>query len=153
MRRRKKVTKKKINAIKCEADGIKFQSQLELTFYTLLKEAGIKFDYEGVTYELQEESYYNGICLERKQARSKEMVQSVKIREVTYTPDFIGENEEWIVECKGYPIQPFPLKWKMFKEKMSLRENPPILFKPVTKADCEQVVEYLKKKGYGKIEI
>ena len=47
-----------------------------------------------------------------------------------YTPDFVDPQGRWIIECKGYANERFPLKWKMFKKLLMERENPPVLFVP-----------------------
>ena len=36
-----------------------------------------------------------------------------KIRPLTYLPDFIGNG--FVVECKGFMGDSFPLRWKLFK--------------------------------------
>lgn len=36
-----------------------------------------------------------------------------KVRAITYLPDFVGKN--FIIECKGFPNDAFPLKEKLFK--------------------------------------
>ena len=148
MRRRRGV--RKINAKKKEMDGIKFASTLEVTQYKLLKEAGIEFSYEGKSYDILKKTTYTPTCLERKQRRSKEMVENSEVKGISYTPDFIGKGEKWIIEVKGYANESFPLRWKLFKNLMKLRKHPPMLFKPTSKVDCEQVVEFLIEKGYGK---
>ena len=77
------------------------------------------------------------------------MTNRPKVLEIKYTPDYVGENEEWIIEVKGRANESFPLRWKLFKQLMQQRDNPPILFKPSTDAECKQVIEILKDKGYG----
>ena len=38
-----------------------------------------------------------------------------KVRDITYTPDFVDPNGKWIIEVKGYANDVFPLKMEMFK--------------------------------------
>ena len=118
--------------------------------YSLLKQAKIKFTYEGTSYETFEKLDYPAENWERVRKNSPQMVDKRTSQNITYTPDFIGENEEWFIEVKGRPNESFPIRWKLFKKKMSERENPPIIFKPTNKMDCIQVVEILKSKGYAK---
>ena len=77
------------------------------------------------------------------------MADKRKVNGITYTPDFIGKDEKWIIECKGWANESFPLRWKLFKNLMRKKSKPPIIFKPTNRKDCEQVVEYLIKKGFG----
>ena len=142
--------KQVVNARKKEVDGITFASGLEAKMYTLLRDAGIEFVYEGTTYCIFEQEEYPAECFERATRRSKQMIDRRKVAPIRYTPDFICKNEDWIIECKGRANDRFPLVWKMFKSLMGKRKDAPILFKPATTADCQQVVNELIERGYGK---
>ena len=68
-----------------------------------------------------------------------------KVRDITYTPDFVDPQGRWIIECKGYANERFPLKWKMFMQLMMERENPPVLFVPRNqKQNIETVKQILE---------
>ena len=142
------------NAKKTIYNGIEFDSQLEVLMYKLLKIAGIEFKYIGKdkeeSYLVQEEFQYEGECIERAQKRSKQMADRRKVDKAVYTPDFVGENEEWFIEVKGRRLGDFGLRWRMFKKVMNQRNPVPTLFMPTKKDDCEQVIEILKQKGYGR---
>ena len=84
------------NATVTTVDNIEFKSKLEAYTYQKLKEANIKVEYEPTKYELLPAFIFN----------------NKKIRPITYTPDFIGKH--FIIECKGYPNDAFPLKLKLF---------------------------------------
>ena len=88
--------KKIKNATQLIVDDIKFKSKLEAYTYKKLKEANIDVEYESRKYELLPAFIFN----------------TKKIRPITYTPDFIGKH--FIIECKGYPNDAFPLKLKLF---------------------------------------
>lgn len=88
--------KKIKNATQLTVDNIKFKSKLEAYTYKKLKEANIDIQYEPQKYELLPAFIIN----------------NKKIRPITYTPDFIGKH--FIIECKGYPNDAFPLKLKLF---------------------------------------
>lgn len=77
-------------------DGIKFRSKLETYTYKKLKEANISAEYEQHKYELLPAFTFNG----------------KKYRPITYLPDFVGNN--FVIECKGFPNDVFPLKAKLF---------------------------------------
>lgn len=90
------MNKKIKNATQLIVDNIKFKSKLEAYTYKKLKEANIDVQYEPCKYELLPTFIFN----------------NKKIRPITYTPDFIGKH--FIIECKGYPNDAFPLKLKLF---------------------------------------
>ena len=102
----KKQTKKKSegrvkNATPNIVDGIKFRSKLESYTYKKLKEANIYADYEQHRYELLPAFDFSG----------------KKIRAITYLPDFVGH--DFIIECKGFPNEAWPLREKLFKYYMN----------------------------------
>ena len=148
--RPKKQGVKKVQSKKITYDGITFQSGLECTMYKLLKEAGITCAYEGGKYKTLTPFEYQGECYERVRKTSKEMVNRPKVIGVEYTPDFVGENEEFFIEVKGRANESFPIRWKLFKKMLAENGKNPMLFKPMTVGDCEQVVQILKQKGYGR---
>ena len=85
------------NATPNEYDGIKFRSKLETYTYKKLKEANIYSEYEQHRYELLPAFTFQGN----------------KVRAITYLPDFVGDN--FIIECKGFPNEAWPLREKLFK--------------------------------------
>lgn len=94
------INKKVRNATPIEIDGIKFKSKLEGYVYKKLKEYNIFAEYEPIKFILIPSFYFLG----------------KKIRPITYTPDFVGNN--FIIEAKGRPNETFPLKWKLFLYKL-----------------------------------
>lgn len=142
--------RKKVNATKATIDGIEFASTIESKMYTLLKKAGIPHTYEGKSYITLEEGTYPSECYERATKASKQMIDRRKISGVKYTPDFIGENEAWFIEVKGRANESFSIRWKLFKQMLLRQGKNPIIFKPMTIKDCEQVIEILKAKGYAR---
>ena len=102
----RKQTKKKSegrvkNATPNIVDGIKFRSKLESYTYKKLKEANIYAEYEQHRYELLPAFDFSG----------------KKIRAITYLPDFVGYG--FIIECKGYANESWPLREKLFKYYMN----------------------------------
>lgn len=98
MKRKKKQSTEKVrNATPNEYNGIKFRSKLETYTYKKLKEADITADYEMHRYELLPAFTFN----------------DRKYRPMTYLPDFVGKN--FIIECKGYPNEAWPLREKLFR--------------------------------------
>lgn len=96
--KRKKVSqnKKVKNATQNVFDGITFRSKLETYTYKQLKAHDLKADYEPFAFELIPAFTFCG----------------KKIRAMTYTPDFVGDN--FIIEVKGFPNDVWPYKWKWF---------------------------------------
>lgn len=78
-------------------DGIRFRSKLETYTYKKLKEAKIKAEYEQHRYTLLPSFKFN----------------NKTVRAITYLPDFVGK--DFIIECKGYKTDTWPLREKLFK--------------------------------------
>jgi hypothetical protein len=146
---RKRTGRKIVQSKKVTIDGIQFASTLEGYMYTLLKNAGIANEYEGKSYITFDEFNLKEECFERATKRSKAMIDRRKVSCVRYTPDFIGQDEEWIIEVKGRANESFPLRWKLFKMMISNWRKQPMIFKPTNQDDCKQVLEILIENGYG----
>lgn len=99
MKRQKKKKEGKVkNATPTEYNGIKFRSKLEVYTYKKLREAEINADYEQHRFELLPAF----VALSGK-----------KYRAMTYLPDFVGK--DFIIECKGFPTDSWPLRKKLFE--------------------------------------
>ena len=123
----KRSQNKKIkNATPIEADGIKFRSKLELYTYKKLKEANIVTEYEQHKYELLPAFIFHG----------------KKIRAITYLPDFVGKG--FVIECKGYANDSFPLRKKLFEFWLSVHEPETQYHIVRTQKEVDQLVETLK---------
>jgi hypothetical protein len=85
------------NATPTTIDGIAFKSKLEAYTYQKLKDNCIEADYEPKSYELLPKFEYLG----------------EKIRPISYKPDFVSNR--FIIECKGFANDAFPLRFKLFK--------------------------------------
>ena len=83
-----------------------YRSGLELKVADYLKEQKCKYKYEALKIEWEDLTYR------------------------TYTPDFVDPKGRWVIECKGYANERFPLKWKMFKQLLMQQDDPPVLFVP-----------------------
>lgn len=130
------------NARSKEIDGIKFRSLLEAFCYRKLKEAGIKQEYETKKFVLLEGFHYNAERYEDNGKTGYNDKKAHKVRDITYTPDFVDPNGKWIIECKGYANERFPLKWKMFMKQLNEMDDPPILFVP---RNQNQILETIEK--------
>jgi hypothetical protein len=135
MVRKKKASKGKIRNVKKHTKyGINFRSGLELYCYEELIKHGLEANYETLTYTLVPNFTFIGKCLESSKNGLK--LSSNKIRPWTYTPDFIGKN--WVIECKGYGNEQWPLKLKMFK--YTIKDTGISLYIPSNKKQVNEVI-------------
>jgi hypothetical protein len=131
-------------------DGVTFASGLEKYMYICLKKEKIKFKYEGETFELFPAFNFNKKCYERQSDGKGEFIDrgGKKILNIKYTPDFIGD--DFIIETKGRANDSFPLRWKMFKFLMHLKNDKRILYKPQNQKECDQtILLILKNRNHG----
>lgn len=152
--------KKVRNAVSLEWNGLSFKSKLELFTYQKLIENNItNFKYEKDKFTLLEGFSFNNDSIEQhertidnnKVKLYDKVVES--IRPITYLPDFTCINEDktgWIIECKGYPNDAFPLKWKMFKNHLVKNGYNVTLYKPNNQQTVLKTIEMLKNKYYEK---
>lgn len=124
MRQIKRKKGKVKNATPNEYDGIKFRSKLETYTYKKLKEANIYSEYEQHRYELLPAFTFQGN----------------KVRAITYLPDFVGEN--FIIECKGFPNEAWPLREKLFK--YYLRDTKYKFYIVHTQKEVDKLISKLK---------
>ncbi len=132
-----------VRAKKVVHDGITFQSGLEKYMYVALKEAKIRANYEGQTFELVSSFSFKNKSYER-QANSKGEFKErggKQIRAITYTPDFVGRG--FIIECKGRPNESFPIRWKLFKRYISKNLPNVTLYKPQNQKECDEIVSLI----------
>lgn len=128
---KRKITKKKTSnrgGVKVEQDGIQFKSKLELYTYRKLKESGLPTNYETITYEILPPIIF---------PYNDKKTQS--LRALKYTPDFVGDN--FIIECKGYANESFPLRWKMFKHFLHNNGMKYHLFMPSKQKEVDEVID------------
>ena len=130
VRKRTKKEGKVKNATPTQLDGIKFRSKLEAYTYKKLKEANIYAEYEQYRYMLLPSFIF----------------ENKTVRAITYLPDFVGSN--FIIECKGFPNEAWPLREKLFKYYLT-NNMPNYSFYLVR--NQRQVDELVKKLRDGKI--
>ena len=122
-----KVQKTNRGGTKIEYDGIKFRSKLEAYCYKKLKEANIPVEYESKRYTLLPSFKFD----------------NKTIRAITYLPDFIGE--DFVIECKGYANESFPLREKLFKYYLTKNEPNVKYFLVKTQKQVDALVNTLKQ--------
>lgn len=126
-RKRKSSKNKKVkNTTPTSIDGIKFRSKLEAYMYEKLKEAKIYNEYEQNRFELIPAFTFLG----------------KKIRAMTYLPDFVGK--DFIIECKGFPTDAWPLREKLFKYKLFLTQDKRQFFIVHNKKEVEECIKKIQ---------
>lgn len=123
-------TNKKVkNATEVKYDGIKFRSKLEVYTYKKLKEYKIYAEYETLKLELISPFEYKG----------------VKVRKMTYTPDFVSDN--FIIECKGRPNDVWPIKYKLFLNYLYRNNLNYDVYIPHNHKEVDEVIEQIREKN------
>ena len=147
MRKRRK-KKGPVRSKKVMFDGITFASGLERYMYQALKKAKIKAEYEGETFTLIDGFEFDTTSYERQSNGKGEFKNrgDKKILPIRYTPDFVGWKNEFIIECKGRANESFPMRWKLFKRLINIKQPYVTLYKPQNQKECDQVVELITKK-------
>ena len=136
-----------VRAKKTLVDGISFSSGLEAYMYKALKEANIKADYEGRTYDLVREFEFTTDVYERcANGKGEYKNRGYKnVRKISYTPDFIGD--KFIIECKGRPNESFPIRWKLFKKfAIDTWGSAVTIYKPQNQKECDETVNLILSK-------
>jgi len=138
--------------------GVTFSSGLELFMWKELSRAGINAEYESESFELMPSFTLPNESWERKANGKGEMLkkENVNIRSMKYTPDFIIRYPDGCIHCiietKGYANEAFPLRWKLFKQRIKKHYPNVVLFKPQKQAEClvviERILELRKNEKY-----
>jgi len=123
IKRRKPVNKKVKNATPLTYDKIHFKSKLEVYCYQQLKKHNLEANYEPIKFTILESFIYNG----------------EKVRAMTYTPDFVGD--DFVIEVKGNMNDAFPLRWKIFKYFLFKNSLNYKLYLPRNKKDVDNVIK------------
>lgn len=121
--------KKVRNSVKStNAEGVKFDSNLEKHMYNLLKGAKIYFNFQ-VPYVLQEKFAYG----------------TENIRAITLTVDFFLPGKNMIIDTKGMQTQQGAMRYKMLKKHFvdTQPDNLPVIELPATKGECDLLLNRL----------
>jgi len=125
--------------------NIKFRSKLELFTYKEFEKAKIKSLYEQKKFVLMTGFHFTNGCVEPKKKGYMDI--TAKVRDITYTPDFVDPDGKWIVEVKGYANDVFPLKWKLFKNHLMENGDTYALFLPKNQKQVLETIELIKQIG------
>lgn len=143
--------KKISNATELEFEGIKFRSKLEVYCYRRLKEEGLQFKYENYTYNLIPTFKYKFKLYEPYKKGSTWLFGEKNniIKGLSYTPDFVNDEQGWIIECKGFPNDAFPLRWKLFKYLLTQLNVNYDLYLPKNQKHIDECIRLIKEKNAG----
>ena len=127
----KKPGKGKIrNATKVVYDGIKFDSKLDMWMYEALKKNELPFTYSTQRFTIVDGFEYIG----------------KKYLPITYKPDFVSD--KFIIECKGFGNELFPMRWKLFKRYLMLNNLDYDLYICKNKKEINDLIYDIKRKEY-----
>lgn len=141
--------KKVKNATALTVNGISFKSTIEARVYRKLLDNGIVPEYEPDKVVLQKGFKPSHIWF----ADGK--LQSSKVRDITYTPDFKFEYNGFTVylEVKGFITDRYPLKRKMFLASLESDFSDVVFAEVKTLSGLsrtlEQISELTKQPGYA----
>ena len=143
MRKRKKTNR---GGTKIKYDGITFNSGLERYTYMALKKAKLYEGYENDVFTLVEGFTFGNECYSRTMANKGDFTNrgGKKILPIRYTPDFVGE--DFIIECKGFANESFPMRWKLFKLWLTKNEDGRTLYKPSNQKEVDRTIELILEK-------
>jgi hypothetical protein len=120
----------KFNAIALGNKKSTFEQKAE----DYLTESGLFFDYEPIKIILNQGFKFCSIVVEKENTK-----ESCTNRDMTYTPDFVAKDWSWVIETKGMMTPDFAIKWKLFKQWLS-----------INKPDC---IAYLVKGGMKQLKL
>lgn len=147
IRKKKKINPGKVrNATLALVDGIQFKSKLEAYCHKRLKEEKIKNEYEKYVFVLQPGFELTSKSYEPNKRTKAFEPTSNKIRPITYKPDFVNIKDNWVIECKGFPNDVFPIKWKMFKWYIQQQTKNITLYLPRNLKQIDEVIKLIKQK-------
>lgn len=66
-----------------------------------------------------------------------------KYRAMTYLPDFVGDN--FIIECKGYPNEAWPLREKLFRYYLYSNDIQVDFYIVHNQKEVDELIKKLKK--------
>ena len=82
-------------------------------------------------------------------AKGKEMTDrsGSVVLPITYKPDFVGRDHDWIIETKGYlpSHHDFPMRWKLFLRHLVGKDSKTIVFLAKNSGQVDHAVQEILK--------
>lgn len=138
--------KKIKNASPLEYDGIFFKSKLEKMIYQTLRKQGFPVEYEPHKFVIWQGFRPTVPFYDKDKATRMLKLESKKIIDITYTPDFVFKYNDFLVviEAKGMENDRFYLKKKMFRKWLEDNHPKSIYFEIYTKKQLLQAVDIIR---------
>lgn len=118
---------------------------LEVFMYRKLLEYGLKFEYEQKKFVIMQGFDYPLDSWESRPSGDYENKGRSKVRDITYTPDFVGYDTKgkikWVIECKGFANERFPNTWKLFKQTLIREKTIVPLYLPKNQKQCLETID------------
>lgn len=141
------MNKKVKNATPLEYKGIKFKSKLEVMIYKTLSENGFKVYYEPTKYVIWY-GFKPTIPFYTKDKNTGLLkLDAGKIRNITYTPDFITSygKKVIIIEAKGFQNDVYSYKRKLFRQYLEdANDGDNLYFEIYSKKQLLQAIDIIK---------
>jgi len=126
----------------------KYKSGIEKYCADQLKQFGLAFAYEEKTFELVERFRFPNKYF-KMTAKGKTMSDRSDsvVLPITYTPDFMGKDHNWIIETKGYlpSHHDFPMWWKLFLRHLTSSKSNSIVFLAKNSQQVDQAIQEILK--------
>lgn len=126
----------------------RYASSLEKYCADQLKEYGLAFDYEEHQFELMERFRFPNKYF-KMTAKGKEMTDKSGsvVLPITYKPDFVGRDHDWIIETKGYlpSHHDFPMRWKLFLRHLVGKDSKTIVFLAKNSGQVDHAIQEILK--------
>jgi hypothetical protein len=138
--------KKLVESKKTVYDGTLFKSRLEYYMYSILKLAGLSFEYEGESFVVLE-SFKDENRLYTKHSKSFVQKGERRVLGIKYTPDFIVKVDgeiRFIIETKGRINESFPIRFKLFRKYINDRNLKWDLFIPTNQKQCDETLKLIQ---------
>lgn len=139
-------------AVKCEYNGIKFKSKIEMFCYKELEKSGLSFSYEDVTIVLMDGFRPIVPVYKFSHKTNKLTIDLSAVRATTYTPDFVIIKTypdetigRLIIECKGVEMDNWKMKWKILRKQIhSGTTNIEALFVVKNQGQVKECIDIIK---------
>jgi hypothetical protein len=146
MKRTRKTTKKRTSARKKQLG--RYASSIEKYCADQLKEYGLAFDYEEHTFVLMDRFRFPNKYF-KMTAKGKEMADRTGsvVLPITYKPDFVGRDHDWIIETKGYlpSHHDFPMRWKLFLQHLVGNNAKTVVFLAKNSSQVDEAIQEILK--------
>lgn len=135
------------NATPTDYENIHFKSKLEVMVYRTLKEHGFNPQYESTKYAIMEGFKPTVPFYTRDKATRLLKLNSKKVINSTYTPDFTFEHNGYtvIVEVKGFLQDSYMIKRKLFRKYLEEHNPKSIYFEVYTKKQLLQAIDIINE--------